>query len=232
MLRIRAFRAIEDYQSCKRFSDGHEHVLDSYKIPKIATTDTSWFKNPSVFAIIVESITGDKTYGGARIHITNHTHKLPIQKALGSLDPNIHKIVNEYEVGKVGEICALWNSKEIAGKGYSELLTRAGVAKAGIVIANLLELNSLFVLCAPWTTKLVQEVGFRVEESVGNKGTFHYPKPDLLATLFIIKDLKELKLAKPIQRNSILDLREKPKQKRVEHTKSNELWVEYDLEIK
>ena len=42
---------------------------------------------------------------------------------------------------------------------------------------------------------MCQQAGFVKEESIGNKGEFIYPKLDLVATLLIIKDLKNIQTA-------------------------------------
>ena len=102
-----------------------------------------------------------EVYGGERVHIANPEYPLPIEAAVGMVEPNIYPLIKSYvDMGMTGELCGLWNSKSIAGKGVSVLLTKIGVA-----IANILKMDSLFVLCAPYTVSMCQNAGFEIETS-------------------------------------------------------------------
>lgn len=230
-VKIRVYRAIHNRIACERFNDGHTNVLESYGIKKVTSANTSWFDDEDVFVIMVESLSGDEIYGGARLHLKNKNFSLPIEEAIGEIDPNIYKLIGKYKENKTGELCGLWNSRMMSGSGLSVLLTRVGVAKAGILIANKLELESVYILCAPWTVKMVSNTGFKVEEAIGNKGTFAYPTPSLIATLLVVKDLQTLEFAKLEERKNILDLRMNPKQRKLELSPKGPIEVEYDLII-
>ncbi|MBL7893151.1 MAG: hypothetical protein JNL63_11010 [Bacteroidia bacterium] len=206
--------------------------MTDYNITQITTNTNYWFRDPFVYGIIVESLDGKEIYGGTRLQVKAKETLLPLEEALAELDNKVLSIVEQYSTNGTGELCGLWNSKKMSGKGYSILLTRAAIARASIVLARQLNLNSLFVLCGPYTVQLAKSMGFVAEESVGNKGTFIYPRPDLIASLLTIKDLKQLKSADPDQRNKIISLRKQPKQKRVEYgPKGQIIEVEYDLRI-
>ena len=230
-VKIRIYRAINNTIACNRFAQGHSDVLNSYGIKKVTSANTSWFTDPDVYIIMVESKSGNEIYGGARFHLKNNEHRLPIEDALCDMDENILALVGEKNEFKTGELCGLWNSRNMSGSGLSILLTRVGVAKAGIIMANKLKLKAIFILCAPWTVKMVKNTGFQIEESVGNKGTFIYPNPDLIATLLIVKDIETLNKADATERKHILDLRINPNQKKIEHGPKGLIEVEYDLVI-
>ena len=229
MIRIRAFKATDDIDTCQKFAEGHHSVLKNYGIPVIASADTSWFNNPNIIVIVVEDIVTGEVLGGAKIQIACKGSELPFAISLGKQDKKILDIVKMYPENTLGELCGLWNAKELAGKGFSILLTRECTAKASVVVAEHLKLKSLVVLCAPWTVEMVKNVGFQVENTVGDNGAFHYPKPDLLATLLRVIDIKTLTTAKPIERDSIFDLRANPRQKRIESGPKWEGEVAYDL---
>jgi len=229
MVRIRAFRAANDPISCEKFAEGHRQVLISYGINKVTSSNLEWISNPEVYVILVESLIDNKILGGTRIHIANESQPLPMETALGKMDQKILDMVGQYKNDGTGELCGLWTSKETSGKGISILLTEAGVAEAGIALAKQLKLKSLFVLCAPWTVGMAQNAGFSIEDSVGDKGTFPYPKPDLLATLLVIKDIDKLEAATPTGRERIYDLRNNPRQKKIENGPKGDLEIEYDL---
>lgn len=232
MIRIRAFRSIDDHKTCEAYLEGHRKVLTDYNITQITTNNNQWFHDPYTYGIIVESMDGLEIYGGTRLQVKVNETQLPLEEALKELDEKVLPMVKQYAVKGTGELCGLWNSRKWAGMGYSIMLTRAAIARASIVLARQLKLNSLFVLCGPYTVQLAKSMGFVMEESVGNKGTFVYPRPDLLANLLIIKDIEKLDSADPQQRNKIISLRNNPIQKRIEIGPKGEIEVEYDLLIK
>lgn len=228
-IKIRVYRAVDNLIACQRFAKGHEDVLLSYGIKKVTSSSTDWFTDPYVYLIMVESNCGKNIYGGARLHLKNKNFKLPIESALENIDPNISKLINAELSLKTGELCGLWNTKDMSGSGLSAMLIRTGVAKAGIFIAEKYQLQSLYTLSAPWTKHMVINIGFEVEKSIGNEGTFEYPRPDLIATLLALKDVENLKKALPNEKDSILGLRENPIQKRTENSPIGIIEVEYDL---
>jgi hypothetical protein len=231
-LKIRIYKATDNLLACERFAKGHENVLLDYGIKKVTSSSTSWFNDPDVFIVMVESVSGDQLFGGARLHIKNREHLLPMEHAISALDKNIHKLINPELAFKTGELCGLWNTKSVSGNGLSAMLVRTGVAKAGIFVAEKYSLKSLYTLSAPWTIGMVQKIGFIVEESVGNKGEFAYPKPDLIATVLVLNDILTLKNAIPEEKKDIFNLRKNPVQKRLENGPKGTIEVEYDLVIK
>lgn len=232
MFRIRAFRTTQDRESCERFAFGHEKVLRDFGVEKVTSANKSWMDNPDVYVLIVESLDGEVVYGGSRIHKRNAEFPLPVEDAVGEMDPNIYEMVQGDETFGAGEMCGLWNSKDARGTGISTVLTKATVAKAGVEIANLLGIKRLWVLCAPYTVGMVEEAGFRIVKSLGDQGTFPYPRPDLPATILRLDDADQLPTATDGNRTDIFDLRNKPVQKKVEIGPKGEIIVEYDLMIK
>lgn len=206
MLKVKLFRAIDDLDSCKKFAEGHGNVLKDYGVTKVTSAKHDWFHNPDVYVALVLSEDEQEVFGGERVHIANNEFPLPIEAAVGMVEPGIYNLVSSYKnAGKTGELCGLWNAKSIAGKGISILLT-----KIGVVIANVLKMDSLLVLCAPYTVKMCQDAGFEIETSIGNQGTFYYPKLDLIATSLVIKDLENLPQANPDFRVEIQNLIHNP----------------------
>lgn len=230
-LKIRIYKATDNLIACERFAKGHAFVLESYGVKKVTSSSTNWFFDDDVYIMMVESISGNTIYGGTRIHIKNNNYKLPLESAIEYLDPNINKLLKFKKNAKTGELCGLWNAKIMSGSGLSNLLIKAGVAKAGLFIAEKLQLKSLYTLSAPWTISTVQSLGFIIEESVGKKGKFEYPTPDLIATVLVLKDIETLKFANKKDRTDILSLRENPIQKRVEKGPKGKMEIEYNLII-
>src|SRR5215210_4903935 len=116
-IRIRAFRATDEPDTCLKFIQGHKKVLSIYGIENITTNTEDWMFNPAIFVIVVETLDGEKLFGGARLQAANGINPLPIEEATGSFDPTIHDIVNHYAQFGTGELSGLWNSKEVAGLG-------------------------------------------------------------------------------------------------------------------
>ena len=206
---------------------GHRSVLENIGIKKLMSAKEEWMVNPGVFVIIVESEDRSKVYGGARVHVAEGTQQLPIEEATGYLDAKIYDIVKQYALNGTGEICGLWNSREVAGMGIgSVFLTRACV-----IISSQIRLQSLFALCAPYTIKMAEMVGYHKLDIIGNNGTFYYPKLDLLATAMILDDVGELSMADPTEREKIMSLRANLTQVRAEVLRDKELVLDFRLEI-
>jgi hypothetical protein len=228
VVRLRAFRAIDDPETCERFIKGHAHVLTAIGVEKVTSSKNEWMYNPAAFVLIVESLDGENVYGGARIHVAGGTQPLPIEEATGKMDGRIFDLVWQFAQEGTGEGCGLWNSREIAGYGIGSIfLTRAAIA-----IAPHIGIKSLFALCAPYTVNLTKSVGYRLETSVGNNGTFYYPKLDLLATTMILDDVNDLGLASEENRDAILALRNQGDIVRIEELRSKQIEIHYELELK
>jgi hypothetical protein len=226
MLKVRAFRAVDNIDSCRLFAEGHANVLRDFGITKVTSSRNDWFYNPEVFVATVESDDG-RMLGGERIHLVNKDMRLPIEDAVTIVDKKIHGLVADYAAkGITGELCGLWNAREIAGKGVSMLLTKLGVA-----MANMIGMDSLFVLCAPYTVSMCQTAGFEIETSIGNEGTFIYPMLDLIATALVIKDVSILTNAEFEERKQIFSLIENPVSFTKESGPKGEIEVEYDIKL-
>ncbi len=229
-LKIHAFRAIDNLDACKEFYEGHQKVLADFGLKYVTSAKQTWFFDPGVYVILVKSADGI-TLGGARIHIAGKD-PLPIEEAIGEMDPRIYELTRSNQPdSRVAEMCGLWNARDMAGTGLSVLLTKSCVAKSGVVIANQLKISLLFVLCSPFTVQMVKDTGFSIEESLGDRGRFLYPNPELVATVLTLNDTEMLIHAEPETRKSIIDLRKKPKQKKIEDGPKGKLNIDYDLTI-
>ena len=228
-IRIRAFRAVDDPGSCQKFIEGHKHVLEHHGIIKVTSSNNEWANNPAVFVIVVETLDGQKLYGGARVHAANGINRLPIEDATGYMDDRIYDIVAQCAQEGTGELCGLWNSKEVAGLGIGSLFP----SLAAVVIAEQIGLSTMFSLCSPATVRFNQWIGSTILKKVGNDGTFYYPKLDLLATAVFLSDADTLLHAHPREREKMLLLRKNLRTTSMEKSpfKDISVMVHYDLEI-
>lgn len=227
VVRLRVFRAIDDPETCQKFLEGHTHVLTSIGITKVTSSKNEWTSNPAAFVLIVESLDRKKVYGGARVHVAGGSEPLPIEEATAAIDPAIHDIIWEYAQYGTGELCGLWNSREIAGYGIGSIF----LIRAAVAISHQIGLNSLFALCAPYTVKPGECVGMELEGRVGNNGTFYYPKLDLIATSMVVKDVPVLSKAHEEDKEAILKIRENLNIIRVEELRKKEITIHYETEI-
>lgn len=226
-VRLRAFRAVDDPKTCQLFLEGHTHVLTSIGVTKVTSSKNEWVDNPAAFVMVVESLDGKKLYGGVRLHVAGGSEPLPIESATGQLDPAVFDLVWEYAQRGTGELCGLWNSREIAGYGVGSIF----LSRVCVALCTQISLQSLFALGAPYTVKMAENIGYEREESIGNKGTFYYPKLDLLATTLILKDPATLRLALKEEREAIFTLRENPTIVRTESLRNKEITIHYQIEI-
>jgi hypothetical protein len=226
-VRLRAFRAIDEPETCALFIEGHTHVLTNIGITKVSYSKNEWVNNPGAFVMVVESLDGKRVFGGARVHVSGGSEPLPIETATCAIDSKIYNLVWEYAQYGTGELCGLWNSREIAGYGVGSIF----LIRAAVAIAYQIGLESLFALCAPYTVKPVAAVGMELESSIGNQGTFYYPKLDLIATTMLLKDVPILSKAHREDKESILRVREKWNTVRVEELRGKKITIHYEMQI-
>ncbi|MES2761174.1 MAG: hypothetical protein V4677_03165 [Bacteroidota bacterium] len=226
-IKIKVFRAIDEPDLCTKYLRAHREVLSIYYgITQITSDNPGWPDNPEVYVITAESAFDHELLCGIRVNKVGGTQPLPVEVAIGKLDSGIYDLVKKYAANGAGELCGLWNSRKVAGKGLSFLLTRMGIS-----ILNQLGINTMFGICAELTLPMFQGVGFEIEESLGNKGAFHYPKSDLLAFSLIMKDPINLDKASTVEREKIFKLRKILKENVFETGPKGELYIEYDLSI-
>ena len=224
MVKIRAFRAVDDKEACMKFIEGHRRLLEiHFGVAKVTSSNNDWVNSENTIVIIVEDESGEKVYGGARVQMVDGKIQLPIEHALGHYDPKIFEFVKE----GCAEICGMWNSMEVAGMGIGSLI----LCRVCVSIVNQLPIDKIYVLCAPVTTRMGKRVGAVIEESLGDKGIFFYPKDDFVATAMAILDVDVLEHAEEKERENIFELRKSPNQIKKEKGPKGEFEVIYQLEI-
>ncbi|TDX02252.1 hypothetical protein [Dinghuibacter silviterrae] len=230
-VRIRAFRAVDEPETCRHFIEGHRTVLGNHGINKVTSSNDQWANWPSVFVVVVESEDDGRMFGGARVHAADGVHPLPIEGAVGDMDPSIYVMVRENLSKGTGELCGLWNSIEVAGLGIGAIFA----SRAALAIAPQIGLTTIFSLCSPVTVKFSEWQGGRIIKDIGNNGTFYYPKHDLLATAVFVQDMINMPDTAALERDRIMNLREQPRQVAMEHYPfrkgSTAIKISYDLRV-
>lgn len=202
-LYFRAFKAVDDREACMKFIEGHTHVLEIFGITQITSAKIDWVLNPNVYVILVSAEKDGKALAGGRIHQANRVNPLPIEDAVGYMDDRIYKMVEDRTDAGTGELCGLWNSWEIAGLGIGSM----HLSTACVAFADMINLSTLFGLCAPATYRNSIRGGFRVITEIGINGKFYYPKEDLTATSILIDDVKNLPLTYEPERSIAMNMR-------------------------
>lgn len=218
---------MDEPEASLKFAEGHSNVLSAYGVTKVTSASDEWMQNPDVYVCMAETSDGEPA-GGVRVHVSNGSIHLPMEVAIGKVEENVYEFMDKHAANGAAELCGLWNSREVAGFGVGTTY----LMWAGIAITTQLKINSLFALCAEHTLKISVEKGFVIEMGLGNRGTFFYPKIDLIATSIIVRDPDKLTIADAIHREKIHSLRETLQQTIVEETSRGPLELEFDLELK
>ena len=225
---IRAFKAIDDYESSMKFVEGHKAVLENVGVKEVTSSNNEWVYDPNVVVILIESGDRKKIFGGSRVHIANDEKPLPLVDATIDIDPKVVDVVEKQKPKGTGEICGLWNSLEVAGYGVGSVYA----IRSAISILPALNLSTCFALCSPFTASLVnRNYGTIVETSIGNNGTFYYPKIDLLATIVFLQDAIGLNGVRESEKEIINSLRKTPNQEVEEQGIKGKVHVTYNLAL-
>lgn len=228
MIRIRAFKATDEPETCTKFIEGHIRILKAFNITMITSAKAEWIEDPLTYVLVAESLETGKILGGARIQVAGGKFPLPIETAVGKIDRNVFSLIEDYSKKGTGELCGLWNSREVAGMGIGSTF----LIRTAVCITSQLKLKTLFALCAPYSVDMALKTGFEIATFLGNNGTFYYPKEDLIATATILTNTDSLNIADAEERKKILSLRKNLKQTKIEQGRREEFILEYDLQIK
>ena len=228
MIKIRAYRAIDDPDTCIRYAQEHRKVLEGFNLANITTNNSDWAHDPYTFVVIAESEKTGNMLGGIRIKIADGINPLPVEEAVHHFDPKISEIVEHHiKNGGTAELCGLWNSREETPQmGITLMLVISGLS-----ISNQLPINSIFTIVASYTLKIALQVGYKIEKSVGNNGEFVYPNSNFVARVLIMNPV-ELEHTYQNYKQRILFLRNNLLTEITEKTaKGDDILVKYDLKL-
>lgn len=225
--RVFAFRAIDNPKLCEEYIHGHIRVLLDYGIENITSNNQDWVKNPDVYCLGLETYDGE-LLGGIRIQLANGRFPLPIEDAIGYVEEQIHEVVEVYaNDGGVGELSGLWVSNKLKGLGIGWYLVRAAISTA-----NQLNFKTLVGICGEVTLNMFKNVGFEINKSLGNNGTFKYPNDMLIAYAVGILNIETLEKASLYDKDIMLSLREAIQIDRVENDRKINVSISYNLKYK
>jgi hypothetical protein len=226
-VKVRIVKAIDDVEATEKYIYGHHKVLESYGITKVTSADRSWALNPQVYLILFESMDDFRVLGGGRIQLRTENFPLPFETAIKDIDPKVIPYMADFKDYEVAEYCGLWNSREVAGYGIGSIY----LVRVGIAILPQLRLKKLFGLSSPVTLSISKSVGYEVIKSLGDNGSFYYPKEGLIATALEIVDIENLPYATDTEREYIFDLRYKMNFNMVESGPRGKMELQFELQI-
>lgn len=221
-LSIRAFRAVDEPETCEEFRREHRRVLEDFGITNVTTNTDTWCSDPDTVVIIAQTDDG-RMVGGIRVEVRGE-RELPITAALRKHDPRIDQVVERLGEHGTAEVCGLWNANRFNSRGLPNLLSMAAVS-----IANQLQIRTMVCLVAHYTVRHALRAGFTMIEEVGDGGTFTYPIPSIKALAMVIPDVRSMDTAIAPNRRNIMSLRIRPEQVRIEKPGEVDLEVRYQL---
>lgn len=170
MVKIRAFRAVDEPETCHAFLAGHRKVLEEFNLENISTNTPKWIRHENSFVVVAEF--QNEIIAGARMQVADNSFALPVSDAVAHFDPKIDTLIaNKMNDGGASELCGLWNSRKLPPNlGITMLVSMAAVS-----LAQQIQTKNVFAICAGYTLRAAMKMGFAVEKSVGNNGEFVYP---------------------------------------------------------
>lgn len=202
-------------------------MLEAVGVRKLTSANEVWTKDPHCYVIVAQDPATGRVLGGTRVQISTQAFPLPIEGAIGMMDPSIHPFIASMPPLSCAEMCGMWNSREVGGMGIGSTY----VNRIGISLLTQIGVSTLVGLAASWTLDMGKRAGFVVAEQFGQRGTFYYPKEDFIATAIIIEDIVNLPAAHPEERALIQDLRIRPIQESIDMTRMGQVKISYDLNI-
>ena len=201
-LRLRAFRAVEDPETSDRFLRGHRRALAARGVRQVSSAKAGWTENPSVYAIVLECASTGRVLGGARVHLADGVHHLPVEEAVGPVDARIHDAVRDSMRFGAAELCGVW--KTAADREGRLRGAVRSMALAQLALARGLGVRRGWGFAPEHTLAFWCSLGFRVDPSFGDGGAFAYPD-DRFVSRVVVHDIGRLARVAGRDRRSIED---------------------------
>jgi hypothetical protein len=225
-VQIIAFRAVDHYPRCLDYIRGHRKVLEAHGFTHFLSNEESWIFNPDTIVTMVYDPNSGTALGGSRFEKRTTDNLLLFERVLQNSEPQIIREVKARVKGGTGELCGLWNAKEVAGWNTSILLARS------VMIAIWEQrLNTFYTFNARYTNRIPIRLGFKRLTIIGNNGYVPYPDDRFQAAVWRFERRNGLRKADPYEREAMKKLIENPQQTIHEEDVYGKLEVQYDLKI-
>jgi hypothetical protein len=221
---LRSFRAIDDIPTWRDYMEGHADVLREFGIVNLTSHKEDWIENPNVYVIVAYD-DKDHMIGGIKVHSFHPDFKLPVELAIGELDPKISSMVMKSQQNQgAGEICGLWIAMSHGRLGLAHYLSRCA-----ITLCPRIGCLDIYGISSPFTLNMFLQLGYHVITELGDQGNYEYPTKEFISTAVMISNTKDLPLALEEHRERIKSLRENPKQRCSESLAKTTIEINYNL---
>jgi hypothetical protein len=225
-VRVKARRAAYADAECRRHAIECRKVLSAYGIANVTSAAQEWWRDDETFTVLVEDDVTGLPLGGVRLQRHRRGVLLPFERALASIDPRVHALVERCAERGVGELCGLWRAIELRGLGLGSKLTMMGIA-----LATDVQVNVLFGLCDTRNVHANARLGFGIDARLASNGTFAYPRAELVAHVLRIDDAVRLPGASAEARAAVEHYRSEPFGLEVVETAQRRVEIHRDLRL-
>jgi hypothetical protein len=195
----------EAVADCQRSAAACVPVLRCYGIENVTSAHQEWWADPDTHAVLLTERDTGAPVGGVRLQRWGGRLRLPIESAVGPIDPRVHAWIAGFGALGVGELCGLWRAPRLRGFGIGARLTCMAIA-----LATLARTRTLIGLCDTRSLEANARLGLRPDPTVGANGRFAYPRATLVAHVLRDPDAFRLSNARPDARDVILAYRYRP----------------------
>ncbi|PCJ63180.1 MAG: hypothetical protein COA58_16450 [Bacteroidetes bacterium] len=223
--KIIGFWAPENKKYCEEFSAGHEAVLIDHGFSHFKSNEDSWHESKDTFVFV--AVVDDEVVGGIRLEKKVSGRLLSLEKAILPIDKRIIVLMDALKNRTVVESCGLWNSRKIAGRNISQILTRLCTVVSPMISNDIVS----FCFNATYTFRITRSLGYSIVTSLGTDGYMNYPTPNYKAALWMNDDLVDLELADDFEKERILSLRGNLTQEYNEPNKRGQILIQYEINI-
>lgn len=219
--------AIDRPDICQKFILGHRQVLVDHGFEYFVTNEETWMNDPNTMVVVCTSPKMRKIFGGVRFEQKDRNKFLPMEKVIYPLDIKIRKLALEDKASGTGELCGLWNAKEVAGMNTTILMVMYATA-----ILERMKISSIFVFTAEYTRRIPIYLGFEKITSIGDKGFFRYPTDRFKASVWKYKLGDFKREARSYECIRISSLIHSPQQIAIEKDIYQHVKVDYECKFK
>jgi hypothetical protein len=195
-------------------------------INSLTSSEPSWIKDPDIYVLNVYD-EDDEIVAGLRVHRYTGRIRVPMIEALEDQCPEIEEIFNSTLPKGTAEICGLWGSRKVFGKGLSPYLCICSV-----VMVEKMGLDNFYCFAAPYTEKMIKSMGCVLVSHIGVEGRFPYPTEKFMSAVLHNPNVHKLEYAEEFNKQRMRDLMSLPKQIIEESAPKGQVLVEYDLDIR
>lgn len=204
MINVRVFRATSEPDACIRYAEGYLQVLREFDIRHVNPMSLEWTSDPYAWVLAAEDAATGKMMAGGQIRLAAGTAPLPIELAIRELDERISDRIAAFGKNQTAELYGLWNGKEAEGLRLGNYY----LPMAALAASESMKVKTLLSLCSPFTYDQYTRLGFEVMHTLGNNGSFFYPKKDLIALGMMVADCNSITSMAPAELELFRLLRE------------------------